>query len=50
VAHSLYRSLDLPMLKRVLQTPLLIDGRHLFDAEVAQSAGLIYRCVGGVAA
>ncbi|MEP7199238.1 MAG: nucleotide sugar dehydrogenase [Chloroflexota bacterium] len=46
VAHSTYRALDLAALKAALRAPLLIDGRHIFDAQQAKDAGLMYRCVG----
>jgi UDP-N-acetyl-D-mannosaminuronic acid dehydrogenase len=46
VKHSEYRGLDLGELCRRLRTPILIDGRHLFDAEAARSAGLGYWGVG----
>ncbi|MBI4787113.1 MAG: hypothetical protein HY782_08725 [Chloroflexi bacterium] len=46
VAHKQYRALDLAALKRVLRTPILIDGRRVFDARAAKAAGLVYRGVG----
>ncbi len=46
VAHDAYRDLDLAALRDVLRTPILIDGRHFFDATEAREAGLYYRCVG----
>jgi UDP-N-acetyl-D-mannosaminuronic acid dehydrogenase len=46
VAHDAYRDLDLAALRSVLRTPILIDGRHFFDAAEVQKAGLYYRCVG----
>jgi UDP-N-acetyl-D-mannosaminuronic acid dehydrogenase len=46
VAHDAYHDLDLAALRSVLRTPILIDGRHFFDAAEAQKAGLYYRCVG----
>lgn len=42
VAHSQYRSLELAALK----TPILVDGRRVFDAVKARAAGLDYRGVG----
>ena len=30
-AHDLYRDLDLAKLKEVMKTPLIVDGRHVFD-------------------
>ena len=46
VAHGAYRALDLAALKAALRTPVLVDGRHVFDATRARAAGLVYRCVG----
>jgi UDP-N-acetyl-D-mannosaminuronic acid dehydrogenase len=46
VAHRAYKELDLATLKAVLRTPVLVDGRRVFDAVKAQAVGLIYRGVG----
>jgi len=46
VAHSVYRSLDLNSLTTALRTPVLIDGRHVFDASQVQGAGLVFRGIG----
>jgi UDP-N-acetyl-D-mannosaminuronic acid dehydrogenase len=46
VAHSVYRTLDLGLLKATLRTPLLIDGRRVFGAKQAQAAGLAYWGIG----
>jgi UDP-N-acetyl-D-mannosaminuronic acid dehydrogenase len=46
VGHTDYRSLDLPMLKQELRTPILIDGRGLYAPAQVQAAGLVYRGVG----
>ncbi len=46
VKHSEYYDLDLSALKDALQTPILIDGRHVFDPVEAQTSGLIYRGIG----
>jgi len=46
VAHNAYRSLDLNSIVTALRTPVLIDGRHVFDATRAQTAGLTYRGIG----
>jgi len=48
VAHSEYRSLDLQFLNSVLNLPILIDGRRVFDESQARSAGLNYRCIGAM--
>jgi UDP-N-acetyl-D-mannosaminuronic acid dehydrogenase len=46
VAHDLYRGLDLSDLKAWLATPVLIDGRNLFDKEQARELGFFYAGVG----
>jgi UDP-N-acetyl-D-mannosaminuronic acid dehydrogenase len=46
VAHQAYRDLDLAALRRALRTPILVDGRHVFDAAMAREAGLIYYGLG----
>jgi len=46
VAHNAYRSLDLNSLATALRTPVLIDGRHVFDASQVQGAGLVVRGIG----
>lgn len=37
-----YRKLDLKQLVRVMRTPVLLDGRNLFDPKEAKNAGFIY--------
>jgi UDP-N-acetyl-D-mannosaminuronic acid dehydrogenase len=46
VAHRAYKALDLAAIKAVLRTPILVDGRRVFNAALARAAGLIYRGVG----
>lgn len=46
VAHRAYQGLDLAEIKAVLRTPVLVDGRHVFDADQAHRAGLSYYGVG----
>ena len=46
VKHSEYYEIDLRALKNALNTPIVIDGRHIIDPVQAQMAGLIYRGVG----
>jgi UDP-N-acetyl-D-mannosaminuronic acid dehydrogenase len=38
-AHSEYETIDLKQLKRVMQTPFIIDGRNIFDREHVLNAG-----------
>jgi UDP-N-acetyl-D-mannosaminuronic acid dehydrogenase len=46
VGHSLYRRLSLRDVHARLATPVLVDGRFLFDPEAARAAGLVFRGVG----
>ena len=46
VAHQYYRELDWVELGKALTTPILIDGRRLFDATVARELGFLYYGVG----
>jgi UDP-N-acetyl-D-mannosaminuronic acid dehydrogenase len=46
VAHSAYRDLNLEQMAAVLRTPILIDGRRVFEAAQARAAGLTYRAIG----
>ena len=46
VAHSVYRTLDMDALKKALRTPVLVDGRHVFDKETVRMKGFIYRSIG----
>jgi UDP-N-acetyl-D-mannosaminuronic acid dehydrogenase len=46
VAHTAYRSLDLGKLKSVLRLPILVDGRHTYEANQARANGFIYAGVG----
>jgi UDP-N-acetyl-D-mannosaminuronic acid dehydrogenase len=50
VAHDAYRDLDLDHVARALATPVLVDGRRLFDAARARAAGLRYLAVGASSA
>lgn len=46
VRHKAYQQLDLSLLKSALRTPVLIDGRRVFNSAQARAAGLVYRLVG----
>lgn len=46
VAHDAYRELPLVELRPLMRTPVLVDGRHLFDAGIARAAGFRYLGVG----
>ncbi len=46
VKHRAYTQIDLAALKAVMRTPILIDGRRVFDAVQMQSLGYIFFQVG----
>jgi UDP-N-acetyl-D-mannosaminuronic acid dehydrogenase len=46
VKHSAYRSIDLQRLKLALHTPVLVDGRRVFDENQATKLGYTYLCLG----
>ncbi len=46
IAHDEYRAIDLADLREWVATPVLIDGRNVFDKARAQELGFIYRAVG----
>lgn len=46
VTHQAYCDMDLDALKQTLRTPILIDGRGMFNPEQVRAAGWIYRGVG----
>ncbi|MBM4416722.1 MAG: UDP-glucose/GDP-mannose dehydrogenase family protein [Chloroflexi bacterium] len=41
-----FRSLDLAKLGRSMRKRVLIDGRNIYDSQVAREAGFIYRAIG----
>jgi UDPglucose 6-dehydrogenase len=41
-----FRDLDLAALRRVMNTPILVDGRNLYTPEAAMMAGFDYSGVG----
>jgi UDP-N-acetyl-D-mannosaminuronic acid dehydrogenase len=45
-AHDEYRQLDLDEVKKLMKTPIIIDGRNVFDKNSCISKGFIYRGVG----
>jgi len=48
VAHDQYKNLKLKDLRRLMKTPILIDGRNIFDKEKVKRAGFIYKGVGNI--
>jgi nucleotide sugar dehydrogenase len=45
--HTDFLTMDLVELKKVMRTPIIIDGRRLIDRKNATKLGFIYRCIGG---
>jgi len=46
VAHAAYRGLELSVLRSLARTPLLFDGRRVFDPERAAAAGWLVHTLG----
>jgi UDP-N-acetyl-D-mannosaminuronic acid dehydrogenase len=44
--HRQYYDLDLAWLKETMRTPILVDGRNVFDARVVAAAGFSYKAIG----
>jgi UDP-N-acetyl-D-mannosaminuronic acid dehydrogenase len=44
--HQEYYSVDLNALKKVMRTPVLVDGRNVFDTQTVMDKGFEYRSVG----
>jgi UDP-N-acetyl-D-mannosaminuronic acid dehydrogenase len=44
--HSEYYSLDLDKIKSVMRTPVIVDGRNVFDRKEVETRGFEYRAVG----
>ena len=44
--HSEYYNIDLDDLKKKVKTPIIIDGRNIFDKKIVEEKGFIYRKVG----
>lgn len=44
--HSCYKDLDLVAVKSMMRTPIIIDGRNIFDAEKCRRLGFTYKGVG----
>jgi nucleotide sugar dehydrogenase len=45
-AHRDFAGLDLRKIKNLMRTPIIVDGRRLFDAGTAAKLGFIYKGVG----
>ena len=44
--HKEYYNLDLDDIKKKVRTPIIIDGRNIFDKKLVEEKGFIYRKVG----
>ncbi len=44
--HQEYYSTDLDALKKIMRTPVLVDGRNVFDTKTVMDKGFEYRSVG----
>jgi UDP-N-acetyl-D-mannosaminuronic acid dehydrogenase len=44
--HSSYRELDLDEMKELMRTPVIVDGRNIFDPEKVRDKGFVYRGIG----
>jgi len=44
--HRVYYGLDLARLKGIMHTPVLVDGRNVFDGEQVRAAGFTYKAIG----
>jgi len=44
--HQMYYELDLEYVKGLMRTPVIVDGRNVFDAKACREAGFVYRGIG----
>jgi UDP-N-acetyl-D-mannosaminuronic acid dehydrogenase len=44
--HKQYYELDLAWLKETMRTPVIVDGRNVFNAKMVRGAGITYRAIG----
>ena len=44
--HSAYADLDLKWMKGLMRTPIIVDGRNIFDARACRAEGFLYRGIG----
>lgn len=44
--HSCYHDLDLTSVKKLMRTPIIVDGRNLFDKTECERLGFLYKGVG----
>lgn len=46
VKRDVYRTLDLSALKDALRTPVVVDGRNVFDLSALAGTGLVVQALG----
>jgi len=44
--HTAYKELDLEDMKQWMRTPVIVDGRNIFDAQKCRDEGFHYRGIG----
>ena len=44
--HKEYFELDLDRLKGIMRTPIIVDGRNVFDKDEVEAKGFEYRGIG----
>ena len=44
--HKQYYDIDLDALRKMVRTPIIIDGRNIFEKKGVEEKGFIYRKVG----
>jgi len=44
--HQMYFGLDLEHVKGLMRTPVIVDGRNVFNAQACREAGFVYRGIG----
>lgn len=45
-SHNIFRDMDLDRAKKLMNTPLVIDGRRIFKKEDISKKGFVYKGVG----
>ncbi len=45
-AHTSYKNLSLEHIKELMRTPIIVDGRNVFDKDVCTGNGFVYKGVG----
>jgi len=45
-AHDEYKKINLKKIKKLMRTPIIVDGRNLFSKEECEKEGFVYRGIG----